>query len=182
MYVTHLAMTGIKLINNRWAWELVPRKVGGTGKEVSIATLRAATTKATITLNPVSRILTQPNTYQMEGGEKKAWKLSRENDLNHRPVSKRSGEERAWKLSRENDRNHRPVSKRSGEEKAWKLSRENDLNHRPVSKRSGEERAWKLRTERELCKPWTQILYTLYGISIFEIIIQVRMTKTFVVQ
>ena len=55
---------------------MVPKKVGGVGqqrgmrKEVSMATLRAATTKGTITLNPISGILTRPE-YQREGGEGK---------------------------------------------------------------------------------------------------------------
>ena len=49
---------------------MVPKKVGGAGqqrgtrKEVSMATLRAATTKGTVTLNPISGILTRPDTYQ----------------------------------------------------------------------------------------------------------------------
>ena len=38
---------------------------------VSMATLRAATTKGTVTLNPVSPILTRPDTYQREEGEGK---------------------------------------------------------------------------------------------------------------
>ena len=51
---------------------MVPKKVGGagqqrgTGKEVSMATLRAATTKGTVTLNPISGILTRPDTYQRD--------------------------------------------------------------------------------------------------------------------
>ena len=36
-----------------------------------MATLRAATTKGTVTLNPISGILTRPDTYQREGGEGK---------------------------------------------------------------------------------------------------------------
>ena len=32
-------------------------------------TLRAATTNGTVTLNPISGILTRPDTYQTEGGE-----------------------------------------------------------------------------------------------------------------
>ena len=56
---------------------MVPKKVGGAGqqrgtrKEVSMATLRATTTKGTVTLNPISGILTRPDTYQREGGEGK---------------------------------------------------------------------------------------------------------------
>ena len=56
---------------------MVPKMVGGAGqqrgtrKEVSMATLRAATTKGTVTLNPISGILTRPDTYQREGGEGK---------------------------------------------------------------------------------------------------------------
>ena len=34
-----------------------------------MATLRAATTNGTITLNPISGILTRPDTYQTEGGD-----------------------------------------------------------------------------------------------------------------
>ena len=56
---------------------LVPKKGGGaeqqsgTGKEVSMATLRAATTKGTVTLKLVSGILSEPDTYQREGGKGK---------------------------------------------------------------------------------------------------------------
>ena len=40
-----------------------------------MATLRAATTNGTITLNPISGILTRPDTYQREGGEGAGWGL-----------------------------------------------------------------------------------------------------------
>ena len=43
------------------------RAQSGTGKEVSAATLQAATTKGTITLNPISGILTKSDNYQREG-------------------------------------------------------------------------------------------------------------------
>ena len=72
---------------------MVPKKVGGAGKqqgtrkEVSMATLQAATTKGTVTLNPISGILTRPDTYQREGGE---GKISEQNDLSHRPASKQA--------------------------------------------------------------------------------------------
>ena len=76
---------------------MVPKKVGGAGqqrgtrKEVSMATLRAATTKGTVTLNPIGGILTRPDTYQREGGEgKKGLKISEQNDLSHRPASKQA--------------------------------------------------------------------------------------------
>ena len=35
-----------------------------------MAIVRAATTNSTITLNPISGILTRPDTYQTEGGER----------------------------------------------------------------------------------------------------------------
>ena len=34
-----------------------------------MATVRAATTNGTVTVNPISGILTRPDTYQREGGE-----------------------------------------------------------------------------------------------------------------
>ena len=45
------------------------RQQSGTRKEVSMATLRMATTNGTVTLNLISGILTRPNTYQWEGGK-----------------------------------------------------------------------------------------------------------------
>ena len=58
------------------AWKVgVAGQKSGAGKEVSMATLQVATTKGTVTLNPVSGIITQSDTYQREGGEvRKAWK------------------------------------------------------------------------------------------------------------
>ena len=47
------------------------RQQSGMGKEVSMATLQATTTKGTVTLNPISGILTKPSTYQREGSEGK---------------------------------------------------------------------------------------------------------------
>ena len=73
---------------------MVPKKVGGAGhqrgtrKEVSMATLRAATTKGTVTLNW--------NTYQTRYLPKEGWrgkkglKISEQNDLSHRPASKQA--------------------------------------------------------------------------------------------
>ena len=55
----------------------MPKRVCGAGqesgtvKEVSMATLWAAITKDAVTLNPVSGILTKPDTYQREGREGK---------------------------------------------------------------------------------------------------------------
>ena len=39
------------------------RQQSGMGMEVSMATLRAATTKGTVTLNPICGILTEPDTF-----------------------------------------------------------------------------------------------------------------------
>ena len=73
-------------------------KVGGarqqscTGKEVSMATLRAATTNGTVTLNPISGILIRPDTYQTEGGDGGRGggldNTAGKNDLSRRPASK----------------------------------------------------------------------------------------------
>ena len=43
----------------------------GIGEEVSMATLRAATTNGTVTLNPSCGVLTRPSTYQREDREGK---------------------------------------------------------------------------------------------------------------
>ena len=54
-----------------------------------MATLRATTTNGTLTLNPISGILTIPDTYQTEGGD--GGKLDNtvgKNDLSRRPASK----------------------------------------------------------------------------------------------
>ena len=48
-----------------WCGRAAIRYEEGT---VSMATLQVATTKGTVTLNPVSGILTRPDTYQREGG------------------------------------------------------------------------------------------------------------------
>ena len=54
-----------------------------------MATLRAATTNGTVTLNPISGILTRPDTYQTEGGDGgELDNTAGKNDLSRRPARK----------------------------------------------------------------------------------------------
>ena len=54
-----------------------------------MATLQVATTNGTITLNPISGILTRPDTYQTEGGDGgELDNTAGKNDLSRRPASK----------------------------------------------------------------------------------------------
>ena len=62
------------------------RQKSGTGKEVSMATLLGA--KGTVTLNQSVEYLMNLILTKGRAEREKAWKLSRLNDLTHRPASK----------------------------------------------------------------------------------------------